>query len=118
MIEKSYRIDRLFSLFLYSATAYLRLAYRELGRVMMAAIGSVAAADTGSDILNAVDLHRYPIHRRGSPEYKTMVETARKGLGTEECAYLPDFVRPDAVAAMQEEAVSYTHPTLPTICSE
>ena len=56
------------------------------------------------DLRQAVDLDRYPIHRRGSPEYLAMVELARRGLGTEECAYLPDFLRDEAVATMREEA--------------
>lgn len=53
-----------------------------------------------------VDLDRYPIHARGSAAYEETVSLARKGLGTEECAYLPDFVRPEAVARMQDEAES------------
>lgn len=58
------------------------------------------------DLGRLVDLDRYPIHARGSAAYEETVRLARKGLGTEECAYLPDFARPEAVAMMQEEAES------------
>ena len=51
-----------------------------------------------------VDLNRYPIHVRDSERYRELVFEARKGLGTEECAYLPDFVLPDAVETMRVEA--------------
>ena len=60
----------------------------------------------GFDLGSLVDLDRYPIHARGSEAYAETVRLARKGLGTEECAYLPDFARPEAVARMQEEAES------------
>ena len=53
-----------------------------------------------------IDLERYPIHQRGSDAYKATVAEARKGLGTEECAYLPDFLKPQAIALMQAEAES------------
>lgn len=59
-----------------------------------------------ASIWDSVDLDRYPIHRRGTPEYAEMVRLARKGLGTEECAYLPNFLRPEAVEAMRLEAES------------
>ena len=53
-----------------------------------------------------IDLDRYPIHARGSDAYNDTVRLARKGLVTEECAYLPEFARADAVARMQAEAES------------
>lgn len=59
-----------------------------------------------ANILDAVDLERYPIHRRGTPEYEEMIALARKGLGTEECAYLPNFLSDDAVETMRMEAES------------
>lgn len=56
------------------------------------------------DLAALVDLDRYPLHARGSAAYEDTVRLARKGLGSEECAYLPDFATPEAVARMQEEA--------------
>lgn len=53
-----------------------------------------------------IDLERYPLHRRGSDRYLEMVRQARQGLGTEECAYLPDFVLPEVVETMRIEAES------------
>ncbi len=53
-----------------------------------------------------VDLERYPIDRRGTSAYKAIVQQAQRGLGTEECAYLPGFVQPQAIEAMQAEALS------------
>ncbi|MEO1191141.1 MAG: hypothetical protein AAFY02_05260 [Pseudomonadota bacterium] len=53
-----------------------------------------------------VDLDRYPLQARASLAYWDSVRRARRGLGTEECAYLPDFLRPDAIERMQEEARS------------
>ncbi len=63
--------------------------------------------DRGSIQLEGViDLERYPVHQRGSARYRETVREARKGLGTEECAYLPDFVLPDVIEEMRIEAES------------
>lgn len=53
-----------------------------------------------------VDLERYPIHQPHSQAYRETIRQAQKGLGTEECSHLPDFVRESAVEMMQEEATA------------
>ncbi|GAB5470760.1 MAG: hypothetical protein Kilf2KO_37900 [Rhodospirillales bacterium] len=62
------------------------------------------SATEGFALDAVVDLDRYPIHRRESLAYEAVVQQARRGLGTEECAYLPAFVRPQAIEALQAEA--------------
>jgi len=53
-----------------------------------------------------IDLERYPVHQRGSKRYRQTIQDARRGLGTAECAYLPDFVLPEIVEQMRIEAES------------
>ena len=60
----------------------------------------------GFELAELVDLDRYPIHERGSSAYRQTVASAREGLVTEECTYLPDFLKPRAVQLMQDEAES------------
>ena len=58
-----------------------------------------------------VDLHEFPIDRPGSPEYDRCVAAARDGLRSMGCAVLRDFVRPDAVAAINDEIIERKHTT-------
>lgn len=52
------------------------------------------------------DTDRYPIHRSGSPEYNAVVEKAQVGLAESNCAQLPDFLRPETLASLQQEATA------------
>ena len=58
----------------------------------------------GHDLESLIDVERYPIGQRGSAAYNALVESARAGLDARNCAQLPDFIRPAALAEMQSEA--------------
>ncbi len=63
-----------------------------------------AVTTPGYRIEDLVDLEAYPIHRPDSAAYAETIATARQGLKTEECSYLPDFLKPEAQVRMQAEA--------------
>ena len=50
------------------------------------------------------DVETYPIHQPGSAAYDDLLRTARDGLNARNCAQLANFIRPDVIARMQEEA--------------
>ncbi|MBE1284194.1 MAG: hypothetical protein GJ676_12860 [Rhodobacteraceae bacterium] len=50
------------------------------------------------------DVESYPLDQPESAAYAQMLEAARDGLETVNCAQLPDFIRPEILAAMQQEA--------------
>lgn len=52
------------------------------------------------------DTDRYPVNRRGTAAYREVISAARRGLETQNCAQLADFIRPNILAAMQAEAAS------------
>ena len=58
-----------------------------------------------------VDLHAFPIHAPDSAGYVAAVDDARIGLRSEGCAVLGSFVRPEAVARLNEEIVERKHAT-------
>ncbi len=51
------------------------------------------------------DKARYPIDRRESAAYGDLVSRTRAAIGRQNCARLSDFLRPEALAAIKEEAV-------------
>lgn len=51
-----------------------------------------------------VDLRRYPIQDLEGPEARALVEACRAQLSARGLCLLPDFVRPEALAAMSDEA--------------
>lgn len=53
-----------------------------------------------------LDLERYPVDRLDSPEGRALVADCRARLATDGCCNLAGFVRPQAVAAMREEALA------------
>ena len=57
-----------------------------------------------TDVADIVDLERYPISRLEAPEAEELVCTGRRRLAADGVFTLPGFIRPDALAAMQEEA--------------
>lgn len=62
------------------------------------------------DALDAiVDLEAYPIHRLGSSARAELVATTRAQMDSVGCCRLSDFVRPEAIAMMLEEATQL-HP--------
>ena len=46
----------------------------------------------------------FAIDRRDSQDYEAMLDQARLGLNTVSCAQLPDFIRPEILLLMQNEA--------------
>lgn len=52
-----------------------------------------------------VDLAAFPIDQPGSPEYDSCVAAAQDGLRSVGCAVLRDFVRPSAVARINDEII-------------
>ena len=58
-----------------------------------------------------VDLSAFPIHEPASAGYVAAVDTARAGLRAEGCALLGGFVRPEAVARLNEEILERKHAT-------
>ena len=57
-----------------------------------------------SVIEDIVDLDTYPIHRLDSPVRAELVAETRKQMDAVGCCRISDFVRPEAIAAMKEEA--------------
>jgi hypothetical protein len=51
-----------------------------------------------------IDVDRYPLADRSGPARAAVVERVRRDLTADGCSVLPDFVRPDLRAALQEEA--------------
>ena len=58
-----------------------------------------------------VDLQAFPIHDPSSAECVAAVDRARGGLRAEGCAVLGGFVRPEAVARLNDEIVARKHAT-------
>ena len=58
-----------------------------------------------------VDLPAFPVHDPASAGYVAAVDGARAGLRSEGCAVLGGFVRPDAVAQMNDEILERKHAT-------
>ena len=58
-----------------------------------------------------VDLQAFSIHEPASAEYVAAVDRARAGLRSEGCAVLGGFVRPEAVARLNDEIVARKHTT-------
>ncbi len=67
--------------------------------------------DVATPLDRLVDLDAFPIDRPGAREYDRCVAVARSGLREVGCAVLSDFVRPDAVAAINDEIVERKHTT-------
>ena len=57
-----------------------------------------------TDVADIVDLERYPISGLEAPEAEELVGTGRRRLAAEGVFTLPGFIRPAALAAMQDEA--------------
>lgn len=53
-----------------------------------------------------VDTGRYPIDRPETPEGIALVEACRRQLASDGCCNMPGFARPEAAAAMVEEALT------------
>ena len=58
-----------------------------------------------------VDLKAFPIHDPTSAGYVAAVDSARAGLRAEGCAVLGGFVRPEAVARLNDEILKRKHAT-------
>jgi hypothetical protein len=67
--------------------------------------------DLATPLDRLVDLDVFPIDRPGSPEYDRCVAVAREGLRSVGCAVLRDFVRPGAVATINDEIIERKHTT-------
>ena len=63
-----------------------------------------AAADIDLEAL--IDLDAYPIHAIGHPTRTELVAEARRAMLDTGCFMVTDFTRPDAIAAMANEAAS------------
>ena len=63
------------------------------------------------DLTELVDLQAFPIHEPASAAYVAAVDAARAGLRTEGCAVLGGFVRPEAVAQLNDEILERKHAT-------
>jgi len=57
-----------------------------------------------TDIAGIIDLDRYPISNLEAPEAEELVRMGRKRLAADGVFTLPGFIRPAALAAMQQEA--------------
>ena len=57
-----------------------------------------------SDAINLIDSDRYPIHRPRCAQYRLLVEQCRDALRDQALCALPEFLRPEAIATMTEEA--------------
>ena len=57
-----------------------------------------------TDVADIVDLERYPISDLEAPEAEELICTGRRRLAAEGVFTLPGFIRPAALAAMQDEA--------------
>ena len=58
-----------------------------------------------------VDLQAFPIHAQDAAGYVAAVDSARVGLRAEGCAVLGGFVRPEAVARLNDEILERKHLT-------
>ena len=58
-----------------------------------------------------VDLDAFPVHAPASAGYVAAVDTARVGLRSDGCAVLGGFVRPGAVARLNDEILKRKHAT-------
>jgi uncharacterized protein YjbI with pentapeptide repeats len=56
------------------------------------------------DVVQIVDLDRYPIHEAGGAGFEAAVAAACAGLAHDGCAVLRDFVQPRALAQMADES--------------
>ena len=59
---------------------------------------------TQEDIARVVNTERYPLHPLSSPESQTFVTHCRQAIRTEGLCLLPEFITPNALAAMRREA--------------
>ena len=64
-----------------------------------------------ASLADLVDLREFPIHDPASAAYVAAVDGARAGLRSEGCAVLGGFVRPDAVATLNDEIAERKHAT-------
>ncbi len=64
-----------------------------------------------ASLADLVDLREFPIHDPASAAYVAAVDGARAGLRSEGCAVLGGFVRPDAVAGLNDEIAERKHAT-------
>ncbi len=60
--------------------------------------------ETGYTTAELFDVQAYPLNQPESARYAEMVKAAVEGLDTVNCAQLENFIRPDILAAMQQEA--------------
>lgn len=60
--------------------------------------------DLSLDLGHIVDLDRYPIHQLGSQARAELVADTRSQMDAVGCCRISDFVRPDAIETMLEEA--------------
>ena len=67
--------------------------------------------DLATPLDRLVDLDAFPIDRPGSSEYARCVTQARDGLRSVGCAVLRDFIRPAAVATINDEIIERKHTT-------
>ena len=63
------------------------------------------------NLADLIDLRAFPIHTPASAGYVAAVDRARAGLRSEGCAVLGGFVRPEAVAKLNDEVVARKHAT-------
>ena len=68
-------------------------------------------SEATASLADLVDLRAFPIHDPASAAYLAAVDAARAGLRSEGCAVLGGFVRPDAVAALNDEIAERKHAT-------
>lgn len=60
---------------------------------------------TNVSTVELFDIDHYPLHRPGSSEYTAVVERARYGLATNNCAQLENFLRPQLLAEILREGL-------------
>ena len=63
------------------------------------------------ELAEIVDLDRYPLRSSASATYRDAVDRARHGLRSTGCAVIPQFVRPAAVTALNDEIIARKHTT-------
>jgi hypothetical protein len=64
-----------------------------------------AFAEFENDLGSVVDLDRFPIHLLADPRRAALVAETRAQIDILGCCRIPDFIRPEAVAEMHQEAV-------------
>ena len=64
---------------------------------MSSQAASRTAQDVGSNLAQAVDLSRYPIHARDNPAFKSLLESVWRDLEATGACVLEGFLRPSAV---------------------